>query len=1070
VSEIQIKKRNGEFEKFDAEKINKVIQWACEDIKDVNPSDVAMNAKFSIENKTSSSSIQEILIRSANDMISLDTPNYQYVAGRLRVYALRKEVWGTNEPPRLYDHLRKHRSLYDDSLLSSYSESEIHKIGKMVKHDRDFSFAYAGIQQMCDKYLIKDRSTGQIYETPQFAFVLVPMVLFKNYPNRLDMIKKTYDYISQFKINLPTPILAGVRTKLKNYSSCVLISIDDTLNSIFSSCHIVGQYVADRSGIGLDMGAIRAANSPIRNGEVRHTGIRPFAKLLESSVNSTSQGGIRKGSATVNFPFFHPEIQEILTYKNNKGADEKKVRFMDYCIQISGLLYDRLQQKKNITLMSYHEHPEVYKAFGLPTFNAIYEAAEKKGGKFSKTISAVELMDQLAKERLETGRIYTMHIDHANSHGTFKERVTTSNLCVAPETQLLTKNGYVDISSVVDSLQFVWNGKEWSGAIVKKTGEDQKLVTVSLSNGMNLDCTLYHKWYTVDNYRDQAVGKTVEKRTHELKVGDRLCKFDLPVVDGNEEFKYPYTHGLFCADGTYEKNGSRISLYGEKKKLVDFLDIKTNRGEDSSGRINVVLYDDIGRKFSTPINSSIETKMLWLAGLMDGDGTVCINGDNQSLQIKSVEKNFLREVQLLLQTVGVESKIATLHESGEYLMPDGKGGYKIYNCRSAYRLTISSVGLFQLSSLGFKTNRLVFSERLPQRNASQFVTIESINDNGRYDDTYCVNELNRHMAVFNGILTGNCQEITHPIVPVQSLDDANGLIGICVLSAVNLLTTKDDEFEDVCYIICRILHEVIDQQEYRFPAAERFCKGYRSIGVGVSNYAAYLASKKIKMNEEVAVQETADIFEKLSYYMISASCKIAEETGTTFPYYDKTKWSDGILPCDTAVPLSFLSDKPKLDWEALRARVKQYGMVNGTVLAQMPVESSSVPHNSTNGIDNIREFLTTKKSGSGNIKMLPPNWPKNKSYYVTAFEMSDQLQHLRLYAAMQRYICMSISANLYMDYANYPDGKIPRSEIVKQMMYAHRVGVKNLYYLVTPDGSDDQTMEESGCSGGACAI
>jgi ribonucleoside-diphosphate reductase alpha chain len=743
VSEIQIKKRNGEFEKFDAEKINRVIQWACEDIKDVNASDVAMNAKFSIENKTSSGAIQEILIRSANDMISLDTPNYQYVAGRLRIYALRKEVWGTNEPPRLYDHLRKNRSLYDESLLASYSESEIHKIGKMVKHDRDFSFTYAGIQQMCDKYLIKDRSTGEIYETPQFAFVLVPMVLFKNYPNRLDMIKKTYDYISQFKINLPTPILAGVRTKLKNYSSCVLISIDDTLNSIFSSCHIVGQYVADRSGIGLDMGSIRAANSPIRNGEVRHTGIRPFAKLLESAVNSTSQGGIRKGSATVNFPFFHPEIQEILTYKNNKGADEKKVRFMDYCIQISGLLYDRLQKKKNITLMSYHEHPEVYKAFGLPHFDEVYEAAEKKGGKFSKVISAAELMDQMSKERLETGRIYVMHIDHANSHGTFEERVSTSNLC---------------------------------------------------------------------------------------------------------------------------------------------------------------------------------------------------------------------------------------------------------------------------------------------------------------------------------------QEITHPIIPVQSLDDPNGLIGICVLSAVNLLTTKDEEFEDVCYIICRILHEVIDQQEYRFPAAERFCKGYRSIGVGVSNYAAYLASKKIKMNEEAAVQETADIFERLSYYMISASCKIAEETGNTFPYYDKTKWSKGILPCDTAVPLSFLSDKAKFDWEALRARIMKHGMVNGTVLAQMPVESSSVPHNSTNGIDNIREFLTTKKSGSGNIKMLPPNWPKNKSYYVTAFGMVDQLQHLRLYAAMQRYICMSISANLYMDYANYPDGKIPRSEIVKQMMYAHKVGVKNLYYLVTPDGSDDQTMEENGCSGGACAI
>jgi ribonucleoside-diphosphate reductase alpha chain len=737
---IQIKKRNGELEPFDAEKINRVIEWACEGITGVNPSDVAMNAKFSIESGTTTNLIQEILIRSAYDLISLENPNYQYVAGRLRVYALRKEVWGTNDPPRLYDHLRKNKSMYNKVLLDSYSESEIHKIGKMVKHDRDFSFTHAGIQQMCDKYLMKDRSTGKIFETPQFAYIMIPMVLFSEYPNRLEMIKKTYDYISQFKINLPTPILAGVRTKLKNYSSCVLISIDDTLNSIFTSCHIVGQYVADRSGIGLDMGSIRAANSPIRDGEVKHTGIRPFAKLLESAVNSTSQGGIRKGSATVNFPFFHPEIQEILTYKNNKGADENKVRFMDYCIQISGLLYDRLKAGKDITLFSYHEHPEVYNCFGKPNFNEVYEAAEKAGGKFCKKISAAELLDQIAKERLETGRIYIMHIDHANNNGTFLDRVTTSNLC---------------------------------------------------------------------------------------------------------------------------------------------------------------------------------------------------------------------------------------------------------------------------------------------------------------------------------------QEITHPLIPVQSLDDPNGLIGICVLSAVNVLTTKDEEFEDVCYIICRILHEVINQQEYRFPAAERFCKGYRSIGVGISNYAAYLASKKIRMNEEAAIQETSDLFEKLSYYMLSASCKIAEETGETFPYYNKTTWSLGIMPQDRCTPLSFLSG-PKLDWEGLRARIKKFGLVNSTVGAQMPVESTSVVHSSTNGIGAIRDYMTVKKSGSGSIKVLPPNWPRHKQYYTTAFEMSDNLHHLKLYAAMQQYLCMSISADLFMDYSMYPDGKIPRSEIVKQLMYAHKVGVKNLYYLVTPDGTDDQTG--SGCAGGSCTL
>jgi len=1066
---LQIKKRNGKLEEFNAEKINKVLEWACSDLSDVSASDVAMNAKISISNKMKTSDIQEILVRSAYDLITLDNPNYQYVAGRLRTYALRKQVWGESDPPRLYDHLRKNKTIYNEDILKEYSESEIHKINKMVKHDRDFMFTHAGIQQMCDKYLIKDRSTGKIYETPQFAFILIPMVLFKSYENRLDLIKKTYDYLSLFKINLPTPILAGVRTKLKNYSSCILIKIDDTLNSIFSSSHIVGQYVADRSGIGLDMGSIRARNAPIRNGEVKHTGIRPFAKLLESSVNSTSQGGIRKGSATINFPFFHPEIEDILTYKNNKGADENKVRWMDYCIQISGILYNRFMKGEDVTLMSYHEFPEVYNSFGLPEFDEIYTRAEEKGGKFSKRIKASELLNQIAKERLETGRIYIMHIDNVNEHSTFKERVTTSNLCVAPETLLLTKDGHIPIRELENEIVSVWNGKQWSKTQVVKTGVNKKLVKVILSDGKYLECTPYHKWYIVESYADQVKGKLTIKETKDLKVGDKLCKFDLPIVDGSEDFKYPYTHGLFCADGTHETGSARrISLYGEKKNLVKFLDIKKDRGEDTSGRRNVVMHEDMPMKFKIPTNSSVKIKLAWLAGYLDGDGTIARNGTNESIQVSSIEQEFIYELQLMLQTLGINSKIVNGVETGDRLLPDGRGGYKLFSCKETKRLLINSNDLYKLSLMGFKTNRLKFNQRLPQREASQFITVANITDDGRKDDTYCLNEPLEHKAVFNGILTGNCQEVVHPLKPVQHLQDPDGLIGVCVLSAVNVLTTKEEEYESVCYIISRILHEVIDSQEYRFPAAENFCKNYRSLGIGITNYAAYMASKKIKLTSQEVLQETSDIFEKVSYYMISASCKIAEELGERMPWFEKTKWADGILPIDTAKELKFL-DKPKMDWEKLRGRILEFGLMNSTLLAEMPVESSSVVQNSTNGVDAIRSFLTTKKSGSGAIKVIPPSWPKNKNYYTTAFEMVDQLHHIKIYASMQRWICMSISLNLFMDYNNYPNGKIPLSEIIKQMIYSHKLGIKNLYYLVTPDGTDDMTVE-SGCSGGACSI
>jgi ribonucleoside-diphosphate reductase alpha chain len=295
MTELLVKKRNGKFEEFDAEKVNKVLEWACEGVSDVNPSDVAMNAKLSISNKIKTKDIQEVLIQSAYNLISEDAPNYQFVAARLRLYALRKEVWGGNLPPRLLDHLKKNKKVYDDVLLESYSESEIHKIDKMINHDRDYRFTHAGIQQMIEKYLICDRSTKKIFETPQFAFMLIPMVLYAGREDRMELIKQAYTYISKFKINLPTPILAGVRSRTKYYSSCVLIDCGDSLDSIFTSAAVAGKYTARRSGIGINMGRIRAVGSSIRDSEVISTGIVPFLRVMESTVKSTSQNGLRGG-------------------------------------------------------------------------------------------------------------------------------------------------------------------------------------------------------------------------------------------------------------------------------------------------------------------------------------------------------------------------------------------------------------------------------------------------------------------------------------------------------------------------------------------------------------------------------------------------------------------------------------------------------------------------------------------------------------------------------------------------------------------------------------------------------
>jgi len=446
--DIFIKKRSGSVEKFSADKINRVLQWATDGIKGVSFEEVAMNAHLNFFDGMTSKDIHSMLIEAASNLITEDKSNYQFVASRLLNYQLRKEVWGGKNPPKLYDIVKENTKLliYDEDILEWYSKQEFDKLDEYLKHDRDFLFSYAGIKQLCDKYLVQNRSIKKIYETPQFAYMLIAMTFFKDYKERrIELVKKAYTYFSKHKINLPTPIMAGVRTPMKSYASCSLFTVDDTLKSIFSNNSAVGFATASRYGIGLNLSRLRATNSPIRNGEVIHTGPIPFAKTFESTVKSCHQNGIRGGSATVNFSWFHYDILDILVLKNNAGTDDNRVRKLDYCIGMDKVLFERFLKNQEITLFSYHECPELWDNFGLENFKELYEQAENnKNIKFKKKISARELMMMLSKERLETGRIYTMFIDHANSHGSWIEQVDTSNLCLEVNHPLIPINDVND--------------------------------------------------------------------------------------------------------------------------------------------------------------------------------------------------------------------------------------------------------------------------------------------------------------------------------------------------------------------------------------------------------------------------------------------------------------------------------------------------------------------------------------------------------------------------------------------------------------------------------------------------
>ena len=435
MTDIYVQKRNGRGkEPLDLNKIHVMVEEACKDLAGISASQVEMNAQLSFYDGITTADIQETLIRSASDLISLDHPNYQFVAARLLLYSIRKSIyhkmhdcWGLEQQI----HYGIKHGVYDEKILEWYTIGEIKELGEYIEHDRDLKFTYAGLRQVYDKYLVQDRSTGKVYETPQFMYMLIAATIFHAYPKetRLSFTKRYYDAISKHYINIPTPIMAGVRTPLRQYASCVLVESDDSLDSIFTSDMAIGYYTSQRAGIGINAGRIRALGSRIRDGEVKHTGVIPFLKKFEATVRCCTQNGVRGGSATVHFPIWHKEIEDILVLKNNKGTEDNRVRKLDYSIQISKLFYERLIKGEDISLFSPHDVPNLYDAFGGPSFDQLYKAYESDESVPRTTIGAGALFLSLVKERAETGRIYIMNIDHCNTHSSFKVPVYMSNLC-----------------------------------------------------------------------------------------------------------------------------------------------------------------------------------------------------------------------------------------------------------------------------------------------------------------------------------------------------------------------------------------------------------------------------------------------------------------------------------------------------------------------------------------------------------------------------------------------------------------------------------------------------------------
>ncbi|MFL1808674.1 class 1a ribonucleoside-diphosphate reductase subunit alpha [Plesiomonas shigelloides] len=757
---LLVTKRDGRKERIDLDKIHRVITWAAEGLHNVSVSQVELRSHIQFYDGIRTSDIHETIIKAAADLISRESPDYQYLAARLAIFHLRKKAYGQFEPPKLLDHVRKMVELgkYDAHLLQDYSEEEFAQMDEFLDHWRDMNFSYAAVKQLEGKYLVQNRVTGEIYESAQFLYILVAACLFAGYPRetRLDYVRRFYDAISTFKISLPTPIMSGVRTPTRQFSSCVLIECGDSLDSINATSSAIVKYVSQRAGIGINAGRIRALGSEIRGGEAFHTGCIPFYKHFQTAVKSCSQGGVRGGAATLFYPLWHLEVEDLLVLKNNRGVEENRVRHMDYGVQINKLMYQRLIKGENITLFSPSDVPGLYDAFFMDQakFEELYVKYEQDPSIRKKTIKALELFSLMMQERASTGRIYIQNVDHCNTHSPFDPMVA-------------------------------------------------------------------------------------------------------PVRQSNL-----------------------------------------------------------------------------------------------------------------------------------------------------------------------------------------------------------------------------CLEIALPTRPLDEVNDANGEIALCTLSAFNLGAIEHlDELEELAELAIRALDSLLDYQDYPIPAAQRGAMGRRTLGIGVINFAYYLAKHGVRYSDGSANNLTHRTFEAMQYYLLKASNKLAQEQGAC-PWFNETTYAQGILPIDTyKKDLDQLTQEPlHYDWETLRRDIQQHGLRNSTVSALMPSETSSQISNATNGIEPPRGHISVKASKDGILKQVVPEYEQLKDAYELLWDIPNNDGYLHIVGIIQKFIDQSISANTNYDPARFPGQKVPMKQLLKDLLTAYKYGVKTLYYQNTRDGADDLQDDlsvaavDDGCESGACKI
>jgi ribonucleoside-diphosphate reductase alpha chain len=1073
---MKVVKRNGSLEPISFDKVLGRIRKASKTLM-VNPDSLAQQVLARIYDGVKTSEIDELTSQLA---VSLSTnhPDYGILASRIAISNHQKNTDSsfsnvmlslanqintkTNEPV----------SHVNDILVSAIKEFG-KEIDAKIDYDRDYLFDYFGFKTFEKSYLLRD-SNRKVLERPQHLWMRVSLAIW---PNDMKKAFETYDYMSQKYFTHATPTLFNAGTNHQQLSSCFLLAMtSDSVSGIYktlSDCALISKH---SGGIGLHISNIRARGSAIKGTNGISDGIVPMLRVFNNTARYINQGGRRNGSFAMYLEPWHADVEDFLRMKQNTGAEEERARDLFYALWIPDLFMRRIESNGTWSLFCPNEAPGLDNVIG-EEFEALYMKYENEK-RYRKQVSAQKLWFQILDSQIESGTPYLLYKDAANKKSNQQNLgvIKSSNLCVAPETDILTDKGHIQIKDAVNTKVNVWNGTQFSEVEVKQTGKNQKLISVNLSNGAVLTCTPYHKFIIRENYYDyKSLDKAKRVDASNLKPGMKLAKWDAPIIQGDSkyDFKYAYTHGFFCGDGTYNnseytKDSPILCLYGEKKYLIDKLDIRSTSGEeDSMGRINTTLHKDIEKKFNVPMNATITNKLEWLAGLLDADGSVARNGTNEALQISSIKKSFLDKILFMLQTLGVNAKVTLMRESSERLLPDGNGGNKLYKCKPLWRLLISSSGLYQLSRLGLKTYRIKFDSREPQRNSEQFVTVVSIEDNNRYDDTYCFNEPINNAGVFNGILTGNCSEIIE-------YSDANET-AVCNLASIGLPTfVKKDKFDfnllrKIVGIVTTNLNRVIDINFYPTPETKRSNMRHRPIGIGVQGLADVFAMLKMSWDSKESIELNKKIFEHMYYAALEASVELAKKEG---PYetFQGSPASKGVLQFDmwNVIPSA------DLEWDKLKKSIVKHGLRNSLLVAPMPTASTSqiLGFNEcfepfTTNIYSRRtlagEYIVINKylvkelldmnmwdeemkqmiiANNGSIQLIEGISNEMKNRYKTGWELSQKVI-IDMAADRGAYICQSQSLNLFVADPNY-------AKLTSMHFHAWKRGLKTgCYYLRT---------------------